>query len=48
MSDNWTFDDLKRWDDIIIKKAKEYDLDWHPINSECEPKWFGALCTKMT
>ena len=34
MSDNWTFKDLKKWDDIIVKKANEYGLDWHPINYE--------------
>jgi len=34
MRDNWTFKDLKKWDDIIIKKASEYGLDWHPINYE--------------
>ena len=34
MSDHWTFDDLKRWDDKICKKAKEMGLDWYPINYE--------------
>ena len=34
MSDHWTFDDLKRWDDKICKKAKEMGLDWFPINYE--------------
>ena len=24
MSDNWSFKDLKKWDDIIVKKAKVY------------------------
>ena len=33
MSD-WTFDDLKKWDDIICTKAEDYNLDWYPINYE--------------
>jgi len=32
--DNWTFKDLKHWDDIICQKAKEFGLDWYPINYE--------------
>tara|TARA_A100001515_G_C4588740_1_gene215396 strand:+ start:1164 stop:2510 length:1347 start_codon:yes stop_codon:yes gene_type:complete len=32
--DNWNFDDLKRWDDIICQKAESFGLDWHPINYE--------------
>ena len=33
MSD-WTFKDLEKWDDLIIEKAKSYNLDWFPINYE--------------
>jgi len=33
MSD-WTFDDLKIWDDKICEKARTYGLDWYPINYE--------------
>ena len=31
---SWTVDELKEWDDKIIEKAKEYGLDWYPINYE--------------
>lgn len=31
---NWTVEDLKVWDDKIIEIAKNYGLDWHPINYE--------------
>ena len=33
-TEHWNFDELKEWDDIICKKAKEFGLDWHPINYE--------------
>jgi len=33
MSD-WTFKDLKKWDDKICEIAKGYGLDWYPINYE--------------
>ena len=33
MSD-WSVDDLKKWDETICKKAKEYGLDWYPIDYE--------------
>tara|TARA_R110000824_G_scaffold129955_6_gene291575 strand:- start:49 stop:1359 length:1311 start_codon:yes stop_codon:yes gene_type:complete len=33
MSD-WTFDELKKWDDKIRAIAESYNLDWHPINYE--------------
>ena len=31
---NWTFNDLKSWDDKICQIASNYGLDWHPINYE--------------
>jgi len=31
---NWTFDELKEWDDKICKIGKKYNLDWHPISYE--------------
>lgn len=31
---NWTFDELKKWDDKICLLAESYDLDWYPINYE--------------
>ena len=34
MSNSWHFGDLKKWDDIICKKANEFGLDWYPINYE--------------
>ena len=33
MSD-WTFKDLEKWDNKISKIAKDYGLDWYPINYE--------------
>ena len=33
MSD-WTIKDLQKWDDKIIEIAKDYGLDWYPINYE--------------
>ena len=33
MSD-WTFGELKKWDDKIRAIAESYNLDWHPINYE--------------
>jgi len=31
---NWTLSDLELWDKTIMSKAKEFDLDWFPINYE--------------
>ena len=31
---NWTFKDLKSWDNKICQIASNYGLDWHPINYE--------------
>jgi stage V sporulation protein R len=33
MSD-WTFKDLKKWDEKIVEIAHNYGLDWHPITYE--------------
>ena len=33
MSD-WNLEQLKKWDDTIVKLAKSHDLDWYPINYE--------------
>ena len=33
-TEHWNFKELKTWDDTICKKAKEFGLDWHPINYE--------------
>jgi len=34
MTSKWTVDELKKWDDIICKKAESYGLDWYPISYE--------------
>lgn len=31
---DWTVEDLQRWDDKICKLGKSYGLDWHPIDYE--------------
>ena len=33
-NNNYTIDDLKKWDDKICKIAKGFGLDWYPINYE--------------
>jgi len=33
-TEHWNFDELKEWDEIICKKAKEFGLNWRPINYE--------------
>jgi stage V sporulation protein R len=33
-TEHWNFSELKEWDELICKKAKEFGLDWHPINYE--------------
>ena len=30
----WTFEDLQKWDEKIVKIAKSYSLDWYPIDYE--------------
>jgi len=30
----WTFEDLQKWDEKIVKLAKSYNLDWYPIDYE--------------
>ncbi len=30
----WTFEDLQKWDEKIVKLAKKYNLDWYPIDYE--------------
>ncbi len=31
---DWKVEDLKKWDDKICNIAKEFGLDWYPINYE--------------
>lgn len=33
-NNNYTIDDLKKWDDKICKIAEDFGLDWYPINYE--------------
>jgi len=33
-NNNYSIDDLKKWDDKICKIAKDFGLDWYPINYE--------------
>ena len=33
-NNNYSITDLKRWDDKICNIAKDFGLDWYPINYE--------------
>ena len=33
-NNNYSIDDLKKWDDKICNIAKGFGLDWYPINYE--------------
>ena len=33
-NNNYSIEDLKKWDDKICKIAKNFGLDWYPINYE--------------
>ena len=33
-NNNYTIEDLKKWDDKICSIAKNFGLDWYPINYE--------------
>ena len=34
MTSKWKVSDLQEWDDKICELAKNYNLDWFPINYE--------------